>query len=93
MVCETYQRDNAHEDDLREFYQCFHFYEVLKYYCDAIIIDCSRLPDITVMKNETQFEEGCEYKGKMYGVEEHFYDGCESSCLCLGLGEIDCNPR
>ncbi|GAB6031256.1 hypothetical protein CHUAL_009060 [Chamberlinius hualienensis] len=45
-------------------------------------------------KNKTLLVgDGCEYNGKIYKRDEHFYEGCENSCHCLGGGEVTCNPR
>ncbi|XP_022245471.1 putative epidermal cell surface receptor isoform X2 [Limulus polyphemus] len=37
--------------------------------------------------------DGCQFKNHTYAIGEKFYDGCEASCLCEGVGKISCLPR
>lgn len=37
--------------------------------------------------------DGCTYRNKTYDKNEEFTFGCESKCLCMGLGDVACYPR
>lgn len=50
--------------------------------------------DLTLgCKKSSRLQLMCEYKNKSYGIEETFYDGCSSKCICSEALEVDCRPR
>lgn len=50
--------------------------------------------DLTLgCKKSSRIQLMCEFKNKSYGIEETFYDGCTSKCVCSEALEVDCEPR
>ncbi|KAG7160158.1 epidermal cell surface receptor-like [Homarus americanus] len=37
--------------------------------------------------------DGCTEGNITYARDEKFYNGCETSCTCLGFGDVSCTPR